>query len=105
MKAMKGATKVVPDAYQSVAKLTGLDAKAVRASIDGIFKLAAKQLKKKGSFQLASSFDLTLEDVPGGKVLGLQAYKNFPDCYRLKISEPSKTVRAKPTTRFLKLVQ
>ena len=101
----RGAKKVVPDAYRKVAKVTGVDAEVVKNAVQGIFTLAAKQMKKTGSFQLALMFNLTLDDVRGGRVVGIRPHRYQPHCWMLKISKPSKTVRAHPTAKFLKLVQ
>ena len=101
----RGPKGVVPDAYREVAKMTGVDAEVVQNAVQGIFRLAAKQMKKTGSFQLAHMFNLTLDDVPGGRILGIRPHRYEPDVYMFKISKLSKTVRAHPTAKFLKLIQ
>ena len=55
------------DTYKAVASSTGLKPKQVKAAVEGILTLAAKQMKKHGSFVLADLLHFKLKKMPATK--------------------------------------
>ena len=53
--------------YRNVAYATGLKPKDVKAAVEGIWTLAAEQIKKSGSFKLAGMLNLKLKVRPATK--------------------------------------
>ena len=51
------------DAYNAVARSTGLKPGDVKHAVEGMFALAAKQVKKYGSFNMAGMLNLKLKAV------------------------------------------
>merc|ERR1712087_397944 len=60
-KAMKGATMTQGAMYKSVAETTGMKTKDVKGAVAAIMDVAAKELKKPGSFKLAGRLNLKLK--------------------------------------------
>ena len=79
---------VEKDPYTFVASVLELDRRDVRAAIDGMFRLAATELKKSGSFKLAGMLNLKLKVRPATKA-----------------NRASKTLRAIPTKKLRELVK
>ena len=76
--------------------------KDVKAAVKGIFRLAAEQLKKFGSFKLAGMFILKLKVRPATEARkGVNPFTKKPFVFKAKPA--SNTVTIKPTTHFLEL--
>ena len=98
--------KAAPKAgeYTSVAESLGMEPEIVERAVRAIFTLAAKQMKKKGSFNLAGMLTLELKDVPE-KCVGIRPHRYLKDVWMLKFKPASKTVEVTPTKKMLELVR
>lgn len=87
------------DAYSVVAESVGLKPKDVKAAVEGIMTLAAKQMKKSGKFNLAHMITLKLKNRPATKAYrGVNPFaKNH--CV-FKVKRASKTVNAIPLIKL-----
>merc|ERR1712137_1529762 len=85
MKAMKGSAMSASAAYASVAETTGLKAKDVKAVMEGIFDVAADELKKVGSFKLGGALNLKLKKRPATKARkGINPFTREPTIFKAK---------------------
>ena len=96
--------RVEKDPYGFVASVLELDRRDVKAAIDGVFRLAATELKKSGSFKLAGMLNLKLKVRPATKARkGVNRFTKEP--YVFKAKRASKTLRAIPTKKLRELVK
>ena len=86
-----------------VATSTGLQPKDVKSAVEGIFTLAAKQMKKCGKFNLAGMLTLKLKVRPATKAhQGVNPFTKEPCVFNRKPA--SKTVKATPRKKFKTMV-
>merc|ERR1712125_234781 len=100
MKAMKASgVMTATQAYGSVAETCGLKQKDVKAVIEGIVNVAAEQLKKNGSFNLAGALNMKLKKKPARPARkGVNPFTKEPCVFKAKPA--SKTVRALPMKKL-----
>ena len=100
---MKGMKAMGADAYTTVAQSLKVKPEVVKKAVQGIFKLAGKQMKKTGSFQLADMFILEMKDVPE-QCVGIRPHRYLKDVRMLKFRWAYKTVKVTPTKKMLERV-
>merc|ERR1711974_330861 len=108
MAAMKSSAKksgalTVSGAYASVAETGGLKPKDVKAAVEGLFAIAADQLKSNGNFKIAGALNLKLKKkpaVPARK--GVNPFTKEPCVFKAKPA--SKTVRCLPMKKFKAMI-
>merc|ERR1739845_221021 len=91
-KAMKSTTMTQTSIYKSVAETTGLKTKDVKGAVVAMMDVAAKELKKTGSFKLAARLNLKLKKkaaTPARK--GVNPFTKEPCVFKAKPA--SKTVK------------
>ena len=84
----------IPDVYMPLAFELGLTPKDVMIAIEAYMGLAAKQLKKNGSFKVGNMLNLKLKVIPARR-----ARKG------VKAKPAKKTVTARPTKKFKDLIK
>merc|ERR1712153_249718 len=100
MKAMK-TSMTASAAYTAVAEKTGLKPKDVKAAMEAIIDMAAKEMKKSGSFKLGGALNLKLKNKPAKKAMkGINPFTKEPCVFKAKPA--SKTVRAIPMKKKTK---
>merc|ERR1712050_25645 len=98
-KAMKGATMTWGAMYKSVAETTGMKTKDVKGAVAAIMDVAAKELKKSGSFKLVGRLNLKLKKkaaTPARK--GVNPFTKEPCVFKAKPA--SNKVRALALKKF-----
>ena len=89
---MKAKTMTASAAYDMVAKQIGLKRKNVKGVVEGIMGVAAKELKKNGSFKLAGMLNLKLKQKPASPARkGVNPFTKEPCIFKAKPA--SKTVK------------
>merc|ERR1712039_924499 len=91
-KAVKSSTMTQTSIFKSVAETTGLKSKDVKGAVVAMMDVAAKELKKTGSFKLAASLNLKLKKkaaTPARK--GVNPFTKEPCVFKAKPA--SKTVK------------
>merc|ERR1712056_84757 len=99
----KGATMTQSAAYKSVAETIGMRTKDVKGAVAAMMDVAAKELKKSGSFKLAGRLNLKLKKkdaTPARK--GVNPFTKEPCVFKAKPA--SKTVRALPMKKLKTMV-
>ena len=90
-------------AYGEVAKSIGLKPKDVKSAVLGIFRLAAEQMKKSGTFNIADMLYLKLHVRPATKARRGRNPKTKKPCV-FKAKPASKMVTAIPMKKFKEMV-
>merc|ERR1719373_750141 len=102
-KAARGSALTASQAYGSVAQTCGLKGRDVKAVVEGIFVVAAQQLKKTGSFKLGGALNMKLKKKPAKpKRKGVNPFTKEPCTF--KAQPASKTVRALPMKMLKEMV-
>merc|ERR1711879_1023085 len=103
MKAMKGGAMTASAAYSSVAETLGLKPKDAKAAIEGLFAVAADELKKNSSFKLAGMLKVKLKKKPATPARkGVNPFTKGPCVFKAKPA--SKTVKVFPMKKFKEMV-
>merc|ERR1719493_168643 len=104
MKAMKRSTAMTATgAYASVAEKVGLKGKDVKAAVQGVVDIAAKELKANGSFKFAGALNLKLKKKPARPAKkGINPFTKEPCVFKAKPA--SKTVRALPMKKLREMI-
>merc|ERR1711933_223177 len=91
------------EAYKSVAESTGLKTKEVKGAVEAMMGVAATELKKVGSFKIASALNLKLKQKPATPARkGVNPFTKEPCVFKAKPA--SKTVRVLPMKKLKELV-
>merc|ERR1712110_594703 len=89
--------------YNSVSESTGLKTKEVKGAVEAMMGVAATELKKVGSFKIASALNLKLKQKPATPARkGVNPFTKEPCVFKAKPA--SKTVRALPMKKLKELV-
>merc|ERR1711879_1116045 len=103
MKAMKGGAMTASAAYSSVAETLGLKPKDAKAAIEGLFVVAAEELRKNGSFKLGGMLKVKLKKKPATPARkGVNPFTKEPCVFKAKPA--SKTVKVFPMKKFKDMV-
>merc|ERR1711941_173090 len=103
MKAMGGGAMTASAAYSTVAETLGLKPKDAKAAVEGIFAVAADELKKNGSFKLAGMLKVKLKKKPATPARkGVNPFTKEPCVFKAKPA--SKTVKVFPMKKFKEMV-
>merc|ERR1719359_1529539 len=101
MKAMKskGGSMTASGAYGAAAEAAGLKPKDVKAAIEGLMSVAAKELKKSGSFKVGGMLNLKLKKKPARPARkGVNPFTKEPCVFKARPA--SKTVKVYPMKKL-----
>merc|ERR1711976_217232 len=91
MKAMKGGAMTASAAYSSVAETLGLKPKDAKAAVEGLFAVAADELKKHGSFKLGGMLKVKLKKKPATPARkGVNPFTKEPCVFKAKPAKNGK---------------
>merc|ERR1719354_714846 len=103
MKAKSGAGLSAAGAYSAVAETLGLKPKEVKAAIEGIYAVAAAELKKSGKVKIGAYLNLKLKVKPATPARkGFNPFTKEPCVFKAKPA--SKAVKAFPMKKLKDLV-
>merc|ERR1712176_1244184 len=101
--AMKSGAMTTSAAYASVAETTGLKPKDVKGAVEALLAVAAEQLKKNGSFNVAGALKLKLKSKPAQPARkGVNPFTKEPCVFKAKPA--SKTVKGFPMKKFKEMI-
>merc|ERR1712146_769296 len=90
-------------AYSAVAESTGLKWEDVKGAVEGVFGLAAAQLKKSGSFKVAGMLNMKLKVKPASPARkGVNPFTKEPCVFKAKPA--SKTVKVYPMKKLKEMM-